>query len=116
MASAFSNLLILGLAATSQVAARVPSKSSSSSSWRGAGKSAGSPAYNYMYQYPLPIPPVAVPEFEETVDGRTVQFYSTTIEPFTAQIYPNLGPAHLTGYNGMAPGPTFHIKKGKHIG
>ena len=112
MFTTLSNLLVLGLAATSH-AARIPSKSSKST-WRGSGKSAGSPAYNYMYQKPLPIPSIAVPDFEETVDGRTVQFYSTTIEPFTAQVYPNLGPVHLTGYNGVSPGPTFRIKKGKH--
>ncbi|KAK5132087.1 hypothetical protein LTR08_000337 [Meristemomyces frigidus] len=65
-----------------------------------------------MFQYPLPVPPIAQPDFEETVDGRSVQFYSATVEPFTAQVYPNLGPAHLTGYNGIAPGPTYYIKKG----
>ena len=35
-----------------------------------------------------------------------------TIESFEAQIYPNLGPAKLTGYNGMSPGPTFIVEKG----
>lgn len=49
---------------------------------------------------------------EITPDGRTVQFYSATIEPFTQQVYPNLGPANLVGYNGTAPGPTYMIKKG----
>ena len=111
MASTFSNLLVLGLAATSHAAVKSTQKSSSST-WRGAGNSAGSPTYNYMYQYPLPIPSIATPEFEETVDGRNVQFYNVTIEPFTQQVYPNLGPAHLVGYNGLAPGPTYYIEKG----
>lgn len=48
----------------------------------------------------------------ETVNGTEVQFYSLTIEPYTQQVYPNLGPAHFVGYNGTAPGPTFWIKKG----
>ncbi|KAK5708626.1 hypothetical protein LTR17_020516 [Elasticomyces elasticus] len=107
MASLF-NTLAIGLAAVSQVSAQrggLPQ-------WRGAGKSAGSPAYNYMYQNPLPIPAVAVPDFTEVFDGRTVQFYTCTIEPFTKQVYPNLGPAHMTGYNGTSPGPTYSIPRG----
>lgn len=47
-----------------------------------------------------------------TVNGQTVQYYTCTIEPFTQQVYPNLGPAHLTGYNGTAPGPSYYIPKG----
>ena len=35
-----------------------------------------------------------------------------TIESFQAQIYPDLGPANLVGYNGMAPGPTYIIERG----
>ncbi|KAK4545565.1 hypothetical protein LTR36_002915 [Oleoguttula mirabilis] len=65
-----------------------------------------------MYQFPLPIPSVAQPEFTETIDGRTVQFYSVEIAPFTTQVYPNLGLAHLVGYNGTAPGATFYVPKG----
>ncbi|KAK0842126.1 hypothetical protein LTS02_016602 [Friedmanniomyces endolithicus] len=101
MASTF-NLLALGLAAASQVSAQ----------WRGAGRTAGSPAYNYMFQNALPIPAVAVPDFTEEFGGRTVQFYTCAIESFTKQIYPNLGPAHMTGYNGTSPGPTYVIPRG----
>ncbi|KAK5767356.1 hypothetical protein LTS12_002509 [Elasticomyces elasticus] len=107
MASLF-NTLAIGLAAVSQVSAQrggLPR-------WRGSGQSAGSPAYNYMYQNPLPIPAVAVPDFTDVFDGRTVQFYTCTIEPFTKQVYPNLGPAHMTGYNGTSPGPTYSIPRG----
>lgn len=80
--------------------------------WRGNGQSK-SPAYNYLFQYPLPIPSLAQPELSKTVNGRIVDFYSLNIEPFEAQIYPDLGPAHLTGYNGMSPGPTFVVDKGQ---
>ena len=38
-----------------------------------------------------------------------------TIESFEAQIYPDLGPAHLTGYSGMSPGPTFLVEKDNEI-
>ena len=65
-----------------------------------------------MFQYPLPIPPVATPEFTKDIDGRTIDFYSLTIEAFDKQVYPDLGPAHLTGYNGIAPGPTFVVPRG----
>ena len=47
----------------------------------------------------------------ETVNGRTVEIYTMTIEPTSVQIYPNLGPANMVGYNGTVPGPTFKIKK-----
>jgi len=49
---------------------------------------------------------------EKTSDGRTINYYSNTIEAFTQQVYPNLGSAHLTGYNGTAPGPTYYVEKG----
>ncbi|KAK5110926.1 hypothetical protein LTR62_005464 [Meristemomyces frigidus] len=98
-------ILAVGLAAAAGVAAQP-------GPWRGQGQSAGSPAYNYMFQEPLPIPEVAVPEFTENINGRPVQFYTSTVEPFTKQVYPNLGPAHMTGYNGTSPGPTYIIPRG----
>ena len=48
----------------------------------------------------------------QEIDGQTIQFYTSTVESFTKQIYPNLGPAHLTGYNGTVPGPTYIIPRG----
>ena len=80
--------------------------------WRGTGQSK-SPAYNYLFQHPLPIPSLARPELSKTVNGRSVDFYSLTIEPFESQIYPDLGPVHLIGYNGMSPGPTFVVDRGQ---
>lgn len=44
-------------------------------------------------------------------EGRTVDYYSVVIEPFQQQVYPNLGPADLIGYNGMAPGPTYMVER-----
>ena len=35
--------------------------------------------------------------------------YQTLI---TLQVYPNLGKTKLVGYDGMAPGPTFMVRKG----
>lgn len=61
------------------------------------GLGAGSPQYNYIYQYPVPLPPIAQPLFSIDNNGTTVDYYSLTIESFTKQVYPNLGPASLTG-------------------
>lgn len=121
------NVLVLGFAATTAVAlpqrpGRGPGgrpgggppirgPPAPSGPWRGNGRSR-SPAYNYMFQYPLPIPPVIQPEFTKEVNGRSVDFYTLNIESFDAQIYPDLGPAHLIGYNGMSPGPTFAVDRG----
>lgn len=80
--------------------------------WRGNGQTR-SPAYNYMFQYPLPIPPVATPEFSKDVDGRTVDFYSLKVEALEKQIYPDLGPARMIGYNGQVPGETFVVERGR---
>lgn len=34
------------------------------------------------------------------------------IRPFTHQIFPNLQPARLVGYNGSSPGPTIIVPRG----
>lgn len=47
----------------------------------------------------MPIPPVAQPNFTETINGKTIQYYEATIQPFQKQIYPNLGPANFVGYS-----------------
>ncbi|KAK3720181.1 hypothetical protein LTR37_004005 [Vermiconidia calcicola] len=80
--------------------------------WRGEGQTAGSPPLA-LFENKLPIPAIAKPEFSEEIDGRTVDFYSMTIENFDKQIYPDLNPSHMVGYNGMAPGPTFFVDRGR---
>jgi len=35
------------------------------------------------------------------------------INQFTQQVYPNKGPATLVGYDGISPGPTFIIPRGR---
>ena len=82
-------------------------------SWRGGGQTAGSPDYNYMFQFPLPIPEVATPVFSEEVNGVPVDYYYSEIKSFQQQMYPNLGKATLTGYNGTAPGPTYKVQRGR---
>lgn len=119
--SLLQSVVLLGLAASAQLAsaqrggppsgppANVPARPPN---FVGGGQSAGSPTYNYIFQYPVPIPPIATPISTQTINGKTVQFFETTIQPFQQQVYPNLGPANLVGYNGTAPGPTYYIQKG----
>ncbi|KAF2858543.1 Cupredoxin [Piedraia hortae CBS 480.64] len=72
-----------------------------------------SPVYTEMYQHPLPIPPVAVPDYTTTTDdGRKVQHFTSYIKPFSHKVYSGRGDAHLIGFNGTAPGPTYIIEKG----
>lgn len=44
--------------------------------------------------------------------GKEIWYYEIEIKPFTKQIYPNLRPANLVGYDGMSPGPTFLVPRG----
>ncbi|KAJ4300954.1 hypothetical protein N0V90_003043 [Kalmusia sp. IMI 367209] len=78
-----------------------------------AKKDSGSPAYT-LYQKALPIPDVAVPKQKITnpVTGKEIWYYEFEIKPLTQQVYPNLGPARLVGYDGKSPGPTIIVPKG----
>lgn len=46
------------------------------------------------------------------VTGKEIWYYEIEIKPFTQQVYPNLKPAKLVGYDGMSPGPTIVVPKG----
>ena len=46
------------------------------------------------------------------VTGKDIWYYEVEIKPFTSQVYPNLQPARLVGYDGISPGPSFVIPKG----
>ncbi|KAH9902317.1 Cupredoxin [Xylariomycetidae sp. FL2044] len=74
-----------------------------------------SPEYPLIYRVALPIPPVAQPMqvVVNPVTGEDIWYYELEIRPFTQQVYPNLRPAVLVGYNGTSPGPTFIIPKGR---
>lgn len=68
----------------------------------GPGASSGgqiSPSYDWIFQYPLPIPPIAQSKYTEEVNGQTIRYYEMTIEAYDHQVYPGLGPAHLTAYS-----------------
>lgn len=65
-----------------------------------------SPEYP-LHTVPLPIPPIKQPKFtvQNPVTGQDIQYYEIEIKPFQQQVYPDLGPADLVGYDGMSPGP-----------
>lgn len=71
--------------------------------------------YKYIFQYPLPIPPVLDPvtSYTNETTGQSIDFYEITVQKFDKQTYPNLGTTSYTGYNGIAPGPTIKVKKGR---
>jgi bilirubin oxidase len=73
-----------------------------------------SPVYNLIYQKPLPIPPVKQPKLtvKNPVNGKDIFYYEIEIKPFTQQVYPNLRPAKLVGYDGISPGPTIIVPRG----
>ena len=98
----------------------------------GAGAAPISPAYDWLFDYPLPIPPLAQPKYSKNINGQSIRYYELTIESYEHQVYPNLGPAHLTAYSeylawwqilvylflrfcsdGISPGPTFHTMRGE---
>ncbi|KAK8022708.1 bilirubin oxidase [Apiospora rasikravindrae] len=77
-------------------------------------KDGGSPEYPIIYRVPLPIPPVKQPKMTvaNPVTGKDIWYYELETRLFTQQVYPNLGPATLVGYDGMSPGPTFIVPRG----
>ncbi|CAZ82072.1 unnamed protein product [Tuber melanosporum] len=74
-----------------------------------------SPAYNYEFQFPLPIMPVKTPttSYTNATTGVTIDFYEVKMQALTKNLFPDLGDASLIGYDGMVPGPTFRIPKGR---
>ncbi|KAJ4395817.1 hypothetical protein N0V93_000031 [Gnomoniopsis smithogilvyi] len=75
-----------------------------------------SPEYP-LYSAPLKIPPLAVPLTNFTDEsGKTIDAFEVDIREFTEQIYPiesGVGPTTFVGYNGMVPGPTFSMTRGR---
>ncbi|KAH8886064.1 Cupredoxin [Thozetella sp. PMI_491] len=74
-----------------------------------------SPPFTNLFQTPLPIPNVKQPKQQvlNQVTGKSINYYEINILPFTKQVYPGKGPAHLVGYDAISPGPTFLIEKGQ---
>ncbi|CBX98804.1 hypothetical protein LEMA_P080430.1 [Plenodomus lingam JN3] len=45
--------------------------------------------------------------------GAVIDYYEIEIRSIQKQIYPNLGVANLYAYDGLQPGPTFMMRKGR---
>ena len=45
--------------------------------------------------------------------STTIDFFQLNVSSFQSQIYPDLGKTQLVGYNGISPGPTFRIQRGR---
>jgi FtsP/CotA-like multicopper oxidase with cupredoxin domain len=47
------------------------------------------------------------------VTSGPIDYYEVYINQFTQNVYPNRGNAVLVGYDGISPGPTFIVEKGR---
>ena len=47
------------------------------------------------------------------VTKKPIDYYEIDILPFQKQIYPGKRAASMVGYDGISPGPTFIIEKGR---
>ncbi|KAF2467429.1 oxidase cueO precursor [Lindgomyces ingoldianus] len=74
-----------------------------------------SPVYKDIFQNPLPFPPNKAPKYQYTnaSTGATIDYYEIEIKAFEQQVYPGLKPAKLVGYDGISPGPTFRMERGR---
>lgn len=91
-----------------------------------------SPVYTQIYQNPLPFPPVKqkltfasqqafpltclltpISTYTNATTGIPIDYYEITISEFDQQVYPGKKPARLLGYDGISPGPTFMMEKGR---
>jgi hypothetical protein len=51
--------------------------------------------------------------YTDPSSGTPIDFFQLNVSKFQAQTYPDLGATNLVGYNGMFPGPTFRIQRGR---
>ncbi|QDS74756.1 hypothetical protein FKW77_001322 [Venturia effusa] len=75
-----------------------------------------SPQYLFAFQVPLPIPHVKEPSASYTNPQNQVpiDFYEIESRPFSRIFFPNLpGASNLLGYDGVFPGPTIRVQKGR---
>ncbi|CAI6280925.1 unnamed protein product [Periconia digitata] len=74
-----------------------------------------SPVYKQIFQNKLPFPSEKPPKYTYTnqTTGVQIDYYEIEIKEFESQIYPGLKPAKLVGYDGMSPGPTIRVQRGR---
>lgn len=67
----------------------------------------------FCFNAPSGYAHVGLRTYVNQTTGTAIDFYEISIKPFQAHPYPDLGLADLVGYNGISPGPTFRIQKGR---
>jgi FtsP/CotA-like multicopper oxidase with cupredoxin domain len=74
-----------------------------------------SPEYKEIFQNPLPFPPdkKVTYTYKNSTTGNEIDFYEVDVKPFEQQVYKGKKPARLVGYDGISPGPTFRMTKGR---
>jgi bilirubin oxidase len=74
-----------------------------------------SPEYKHIFEFPLPAPPIkeALKTFTSPSTGKPIDYYEVEIKDLSMQTYPELGPTKYVGYDGIFPGPTFHMVQGR---
>jgi len=91
-----------------------------------------SPVYKDFYKFPLPIPIDKTPKtyvmpricampkltytlrsYTNATTKATIDYYEVEVKSFEQEVYPGLKKAKLVGYDGMSPGPTFRMTKGR---
>ncbi|KAJ4345843.1 uncharacterized protein N0V89_011978 [Didymosphaeria variabile] len=74
-----------------------------------------SPVYKEIFQNELPTPPTKEKKYSyyNSTTNRYIDYYEVDIKPFEQQVYKGLKPAQLVGYDGISPGPTFRMEKGR---
>jgi hypothetical protein len=51
--------------------------------------------------------------YVNNVTGAIIDYYEIEVRKLEKQIYPNLPPTQMVGYDGSQPGPTFMMRKGR---
>jgi bilirubin oxidase len=51
--------------------------------------------------------------YKNATTGNEIDFYEIDVKPFEQQVYKGMKPARLVGYDGISPGPTFRMTKGR---
>jgi hypothetical protein len=51
--------------------------------------------------------------YKNSTTGNEIDFYEVDVKPFEQQVYKGKKPARLVGYDGISPGPTFRMTKGR---
>ena len=64
----------------------------------GGSDSVTSPPYPLKFLKSVPTPVVSTPLMSHTVNGKTIEYYELTVQPYEESVYPDLGNAHFVVY------------------